>query len=373
MHENNLTETFTASIVLLLIRTFNCIGFLADRIAALMLDLSSENLLKKVHGNVVLRSVFHTLAYADIFDYPLTAPEVYRYLTSLKSSPEEVNHALTDKTLFAQVGDYFVLRGREEIVETRKRRAEIADGLWPKAVRYGRIIASLPFVRMVAVTGSLAMKNTDEGNDVDYMIVTAPNHLWTCRALSLLIARFARLEGVRLCPNYLVTTNAMDLKERSLYVAHEFAQMIPLSGMEVYRELRRLNPWARDYLPNALNEPEMPQGMQPTSNFFIFQKVLETFLSLPIGRWLEKWEMDRKIARLTREQSSSFESYFSVDVCKGHIDRHGQKTENVLIKRLQAFPQPNLPSQHDETRWERIPFLPLGAPFGDDMGRGEEK
>ena len=36
-----------------------------------MLDVSSENL---------LRSVFHTLAYADVFDYPLTAREVYRYL-----------------------------------------------------------------------------------------------------------------------------------------------------------------------------------------------------------------------------------------------------------------------------------------------------
>ena len=296
-----------------------------------MLDVSSENL---------LRSVFHTLAYADIFDYPLTAPEVYRYLTSTKSSPKEVNQALTDKTLFAQVGDYFVLRGREEIVETRKRRAEIANRLWPKAVRYGRIIWRLPFVRMVAITGSLAMKNTDEGKDVDYMIVTAPNHLWTCRALSLLVARVARLEGVSLCPNYLVTTNAMDLKERSLYVAHELAQMIPLSGMEVYRAIWRLNSWVQDYLPNALNEPEIPQGMQSTRSYSFFQKVLETFLSLPIGRWLEEWEMDRKIARLTREQSSSFESYFSADVCKGHIDKHGKNVVTAFAIRVADSPSP---------------------------------
>ena len=322
-----------------------------------MLDVSSENL---------LRSVFHTLAYADIFDYPLTALEVYRYLTSMKSSPEEVNRALTDKTLFAQVGDYFVLRGREEIVETRRRRAEIAGRLWPKAVRYGNTLARLPFVRMVAITGSLAMKNTDEGKDVDYMIVTASNHLWTCRALSLLVARFARLDGVSLCPNYLVTTNAMDLKERSLYVAHELAQMIPLSGIDIYHEMGRLNSWIQDYLPNALNEPEMPQGSQPAKSDSGLQKVWETFLSLPIGGWLEKWEMNRKIARLTREQSSSFESYFSAYVCKGHIDRHGQKTENVLMKRLQAFRQPGFPLQEEGTIWERVPSLLLGK-------GGEEK
>ncbi|MGZ9223643.1 MAG: hypothetical protein ACXW4Q_16180, partial [Anaerolineales bacterium] len=215
-----------------------------------MLDVSSENL---------LRSVFHTLAYADIFDYPLTASEVHRYLTAAKASREEVARVLLDASLFAQVDDYFTLRGREHIVETRKRRAIIAAQLWPKAVRYGRMIAMLPFVRMVAVTGSLAMKNADEGNDVDYMIVTAPNRLWTCRALSLLLARLAKLEGVNLCPNYLVTTNALELKERSLYVAHELAQMIPLAGMKTYREIRRLNLWIHDYLPNALMEPEMLQ------------------------------------------------------------------------------------------------------------------
>jgi hypothetical protein len=215
---------------------------------------------------------------------------------------------------------------------------------------------------MVAVTGSLAMKNADEGKDVDYMVVTAPNHLWTCRALCLLVARFAKLEGVSLCPNYLVTTNAMDLKERSLYVAHELAQMIPLSGIEIYREMCRLNSWVHDYLPNALNEPEFPYGLQPAGSSSVFQRVLEIFLCLPGANWLEKWEMDRKIARLTREQFSSFESYFSADVCKGHIDRHGQKTESVLIERLQAFPQPNIPSQEERT----APSLPVGEGWGEE-------
>jgi hypothetical protein len=198
----------------------------------------------------------------------------------------------------------------------------------------------LPFVRMVAVTGSLAMNNTDEGKDVDYMIVTVPNRLWTCRALSLLVARLARLEGVNLCPNYLITTKALDLQERSLYVAHELAQMIPLSGMEIYREIRRLNVWIHDYLPNALMEPEMPQGMKQAENYSFFQKILEIPFRFPFANWLEKWEMNRKIARLTREQSSSFESYFSADVCKGHIDRHGENVVTALALRLQKATGP---------------------------------
>ncbi|HSK89459.1 MAG TPA: hypothetical protein VK880_13940 [Anaerolineales bacterium] len=293
-----------------------------------MLDVSSENL---------LHSVFHTLAYSDVFDYPLTAGEVYYYLTSMSASLKEVTQALADETLFTRVDDYFTLRGREKIVEIRKRRLEVAKRLWPSAARYGRIIARQPFVRMVAITGSLAMNNTDEGKDVDFMIVTAPGRLWICRALSLLVGRFAKLEGVNLCPNYLVTIDALELQERSLYVAHELAQMIPLSGMEIYREMCRLNSWMAEYLPNASMEPEMPAGVKSVQKRSMLQRVLEIFLSLPFGDWLERWEMDRKIARLTREQSASFESYFSADVCKGHIDRHGQKTESAIQEKLKQI------------------------------------
>jgi hypothetical protein len=291
-----------------------------------MLDVPTTNL---------LRSIFHTLAYSDVFDYPLTADEIYCYLTSMSASLAEITQTLTDEPLFTRAGDYFTLRGREHIVETRERRAEIAQRLWPKAARYGRIIAGLPFVRMVAVTGSLAMNNTDEGKDIDYMIVTAPGRLWTCRALSLLVARFAKLEGVSLCPNYLVTTKALELRERSLYVAHELVQMVPLSGMEIYREMRQRNRWTMDYLPNATLTPQVPQTRRPLQKPAAVQRLLEIVLSLPFGDWLEQWEMKRKIARLRREQSGSFESYFSADVCKGHIDRHGENVVTALAVRLQ--------------------------------------
>lgn len=298
-----------------------------------MLDVSTENL---------LHSVFHTLAYADVFDYPLTASEVYRYLTSTKATFEEVTQALSDVSRFSEIGEYFTLRGREAIVETRNQRAEIAARLWPKAARYGRIIAMLPFVRMVAVTGSLSMNNTDEGKDVDYMIVTTPNHLWTCRALSLLIARFAKHEGISLCPNYLVTTHALELKDRSLYVAHELAQMVPLSGMEIYWEICRLNEWMYHYLPNAVAAPEMPNGVKLAKERPGIQRILEILFNLPFGHWLEKWEMNRKIKRLTREQSHSFESYFSADVCKGHIDKHGEDIVTALAVRLHKVTTPSL-------------------------------
>ncbi len=262
-----------------------------------MLDITPENL---------LRSIFHTLAYADVFDYPLTAGEVNRYLINYRSSIEPVTqalHDLVDSGSIVQVDDYFSLADRG----------------------------------MVAVTGSLAMNNTNEGNDIDYMIVTAPNHLWTCRVLTLLVGRLARLEGVNLCPNYLITTNALALQEHSLYVAHELSQMVPLSGIDTYRKMHHLNDWMNDYLPNALVAPELPAGEKQMEKPPLIQAVLEAFLGLPFADWFEKWEMNRKIAKLSQDQASSSEAYFSADVCKGHVDKHGQRIENALYERMKRF------------------------------------
>src|SRR6185436_12439212 len=146
------------------------------------------------------QAALQTITYSDIFDYPLTAHEIHRYLTGVKASYAQVLKVLEEEPV-ARVGEYFTVPGRESIAGIRMRREASSRKIMPRAIRYGRILAALPYIRMVTLTGSLAMSNMEEGQDIDYMIVTAPNHLWTCRALALLVARFARFEGIQLCPN----------------------------------------------------------------------------------------------------------------------------------------------------------------------------
>ncbi len=284
--------------------------------------------------NFLQRAILHTLAYADVFDYPMTARELHRYLTGLKASFEDLSEALNDDNLcdgqVVRVGNYFTFRGREETVGTRLRRESASKRWWKDAKFYGRMLASLPFVQMVAVTGSLAMDNLDEHADIDYFIVTAPGRLWTCRALSLLVVRLAGLIGVNLCPNYFVSENALALEGDSLYTAHELAQMIPLYGKNIYEQMRRLNRWTAGYLPNAQDAPERRVDVKPARWKNAWEFVLTR---LPL-QGFEVWEMDRKLAKLSRGQAQNPEAVFSADVCKGHMDRHGQKIEMALERRL---------------------------------------
>ena len=74
------------------------------------------------------------------------------------------------------------------------------------------------------------------------------------RALAIGLVRLARVTGLELCPNYLLTTRALAVAPHDLYTAHELLQIVPLSGLETYRQLLATNAWAAHWLPNRYRQ-----------------------------------------------------------------------------------------------------------------------
>ena len=101
------------------------------------------------------QAIWRTLAYVDLFDYPLTAVEIHRYLESVPASLDEVMHAIRHSPLLAGQlvcrDGFYSLPGREAVFAMRQQRQQQAVGLWAAARRYGALIARLPFVRAIVV------------------------------------------------------------------------------------------------------------------------------------------------------------------------------------------------------------------------------
>jgi hypothetical protein len=192
-----------------------------------------------------------TLVYADVFDYALTSSEIHRYLIGTGAAAQDIQETLNGNRLVPHFierhGEFYTLPGRSVAVAVRQRRQAIANRLWPHALRYGRLIARLPFVRMVAVTGALAVDNVEPEADIDLLVVTQPGRLWLCRALVIAVVKLARRRGDVICPNYFLSERVLELAERNLFTAHEFAQMVPLAGQPVYHHMRALNRWVEDF------------------------------------------------------------------------------------------------------------------------------
>ena len=192
-----------------------------------------------------------TLAYADVFDYPLTVPQIHRYLVRTPATMAQVEAALAhDPWLMARVerhGDLVCLRGRSASITLRRERAGYARDLWRSGRIFGSLAAHLPFVRMVAVIGSLTMDNVrSPRDDIDLFIVTAPGRVWLGRALVIALVRLAALLRIDLCPNYVLSTRRLAMSADDLFTARELTQMIPLFGRATFADLRAANGWLRE-------------------------------------------------------------------------------------------------------------------------------
>lgn len=282
------------------------------------------------------QAILRTVLYADVFNFPLTAAEIQHFLIAESpASLEDIETALLSPQLQSRLviqGEYVMRKGREELVALRQRREQVADHLWRKAVRYGIWLGRLPFVRMVAITGALAMRNpSDHDDDLDYMLVTAPGRVWLARLFAIAVVKVAKLEGgVTVCPNYVLAETALEQKRRDLFIAHEVTQMTPLCGHSIYETMREQNRWVMAELPNADGAFYDESEVAPGGVWRLFQRLFEAVLTGRIGDRLEAWEYRRKVARFARQmQTPHSAAQLDPENVKGHFKDHGHP---VLIR-----------------------------------------
>jgi len=271
-------------------------------------------------AHTVEQAVLAALAYSDVFSWPLTLDEI-RGGAPVAVTPEEVAHAvdaLTEAGVVNVVDGFVVLGDRPALVAERQRREALSARMWRRARRAGAVIGRLPFVRFVAVSGSLAVNGAGDDDDIDLFVVTVPGRVWTVRAMILAVARAFSLSPARkarLCPNYLVASTHLAIAERDVFTAHELANLVPLAGDPV--PLLAANPWVADFLPNRVTRAA---DTAPANDRMSEPPGAATTHGL-VSRF-EQWEMNRKVRRLRAEAPSTQEAQYDATMCKGHVDGH---------------------------------------------------
>ena len=198
-------------------------------------------------------AVLRSVTYASLFDYPLTLAQLREGLIGEPADEGAIAKwiaasPLLQATIECREGLYFPV-GRGELVATRARREALSRTLLARDRRVLAFIANLPFVRMVALSGSLAHLNAEGGSDLDLFVITSPGRVW-CVTLFVLIV--ARLRGWRrrLCLNYVVSERSLAVEPPDLFSANQIIHLRPVTGAAVYRRFLDANTFATGLYPN---------------------------------------------------------------------------------------------------------------------------
>jgi len=121
-----------------------------------------------------------------------------------------------------------------------------------RAEFWSRIIARLPGVEAVFLTGSLSHGRGTDQSDIDYFIVARKGRIFTARFWVLVVllscgrlAMNADTHAGKICPNHFVTEDNLMIAERSLPFAYLYSKSKFLAGNpELWELFKKLNqPW----------------------------------------------------------------------------------------------------------------------------------
>lgn len=203
------------------------------------------------------RGAYFSVIYHSLFDYPLKIDELSEWKVAERKSPKEFSQALQ-----AEKGYVFVA-GKQKSILKRKIREQLSFKKREIARNASEVLALIPTVQLVGLTGSLAMNNATSTSDIDLLVVTKENTLWSTRIYAYLLLKLFGLrirkpknkaENDKLCLNIWLDEKNLKWAKKDLYTAHEIAQVVPLFDRGGYQKFMWANWWAKEFWPNRFDK-----------------------------------------------------------------------------------------------------------------------
>ncbi|MGB3073541.1 MAG: hypothetical protein IPJ68_01600 [Candidatus Moraniibacteriota bacterium] len=266
------------------------------------------------------KAALATIAYYDALEYPLTEFEVWKHLVTTRDDPmtgcpilgqvAAALDGLVHDRVVSRCQGFVILPGREALIQERIRSEKYSVPKIKRATRLVRFIAWVPFVRLIALTGSLSMKYGDRDSDWDLFVVLRQGAIWRGRtALSLVLQLMGKrrhgqhIEN-RACLNHFVTDGSLEITMQDYFSASEYRFMYTLFGRETERRFELANRWMARIKPTYQPTVLPNHWLRPVSRFQSqWQQWLERALDWPgYEAYLSRWQRG-KIARNPKTQT----------------------------------------------------------------------
>lgn len=239
------------------------------------------------------QKVFASVFYHDIFDYPLSEAELIKWQAGGRIKIKQNYQGVNSKD------GYYFLAGKDSHILSRILRKRISDRKLRIARKAGQILSSIPSIKMVGITGALAMQNAGQDSDIDLIIVCKKGTLWTTRLVALIVFKLTgfpirkfgdKNQKDKLCLNMWLDEAdlAWPKKDRNTYTSHEICQITPLFNKQhTHERLIWENKWITDFWPNAAKLTKTP-GLSKKRRYSLIEM---------LARKIQYLYMKKKITR----------------------------------------------------------------------------
>lgn len=217
-------------------------------------------------ASAMLEQAFlQSVIYASLFDYPVTLKQLREGLIGQNANERELSRCYASSPLLQAtvecVEPYYFPRGRRDLLDTRRRREVRSRQLLGDLATPMAVMTAMPFVRMVALSGSLAHLNAEGEADLDLFVITKPGRVWSVTVTALVIARLFGWRA-RLCLNYVISERALMVAPADLFCANQIVYLQPVSGHPTYLAFLKSNRFVERFYPNFRPRPisKAPRG-----------------------------------------------------------------------------------------------------------------
>ena len=277
-------------------------------------------------------AIARSVLYAALFEYPLTLAQL-RQTLEVPLTPSRIltayEHSTSLRAIVEHRDGFFFPRGRDGLLVERRRR-EARSRTFLRANRLLlRLICAMPYVRMVALSGSIAHFNLDHDGDLDLFIVTRGRHAWSVTVAVLLLAKIMRRRR-SVCANYTVADSCLAFEPQDLFTANQVIHLKPLIGRGVYETLLAENPFVYRFYPNFHPSGSTTLARRPSAAVEGMKMTIEKLLAAPsaiverVCRAGYGWHLKRRAAMWRSPEQVSLRP----DSLKLHTQSHRQSVSD---------------------------------------------
>lgn len=224
------------------------------------------------------KAILNTLFYHAVFNFPLKESEIYYWLyqfgdkkVSKSRLKKSLGNLVKNNKINKKSNYYYPKKSniKDSDLTKRVKKEKYSSIKINKAKKAAKVFSYFPWVRMIAISGNVAMNNAFKEDDIDLMIITKNKRLWLTR---LIIVSFLKLFGLRpvlgenkknrvlenkLCVNLWLDQSSLKIKQKNVFTAHEILALKPiLNKNKTYERFIWFNSWAFSYWPNVLSKPQ---------------------------------------------------------------------------------------------------------------------